>query len=85
MDCVGCGRCRLWGKLQVQGLASTVVRGLGCLSVCLSACLSGHRAAHPPLYTVAASITMVAGAGAGHRAAHPLRARPAGSAALFSP
>ena len=19
MDCVGCGRCRLWGKLQVQG------------------------------------------------------------------
>jgi len=24
MDCVGCGRCRLWGKLQVHGLATAL-------------------------------------------------------------
>lgn len=24
MDCVGCGRCRLWGKLQVQGLGTAL-------------------------------------------------------------
>ena len=24
MDCVGCGRCRLWGKLQVYGLATAL-------------------------------------------------------------
>ena len=35
MDCVGCEKCRLWGKLQTLGLATA-------LKVCLAlqACLS---------------------------------------------
>lgn len=24
MDCVGCDKCRLWGKLQVQGLGTAL-------------------------------------------------------------
>lgn len=24
MDCVGCEKCRLWGKLQVQGLGTAL-------------------------------------------------------------
>lgn len=24
MDCVGCDKCKLWGKLQVQGLGTAL-------------------------------------------------------------
>lgn len=29
MDCVGCDKCRLWGKLQVQCIFCVYVRGGG--------------------------------------------------------
>lgn len=43
MDCVGCGRCRLWGKLQVHGLATALSPSMQVLTMARGPCSTGAR------------------------------------------
>jgi len=43
MDCVGCGRCRLWGKLQVHGLATALSPSMPVLTTARAPCSTGAR------------------------------------------
>ena len=85
MDCVGCGRCRLWGKLQVRSSSPVESR-----SRRPSPPRSSPRQQRLPPRAERAPASLgpthgarsSAGARPCDRASHPLRARPAACAAL---